>query len=98
MSSLSTYAFRLAAFLKSLRRLYSTSFHICFFHVVITVCSYFLVLLVLLCSRTRYAGLFTCLTLEFAILIFFRLPLSHSLGTHKQYLSGIRTQEGHWVY
>ena len=46
---LSTYAFCLAAFLKYFRRLYFGPFQLLF--------SYSLTLLVLLCSRTRYAGI-----------------------------------------
>ena len=55
-SFLSTYAVRIAAFPNSSRRLYSVSFHIVLL-VLLYFFSCFLVVLVLLCSRTPYAGL-----------------------------------------
>ena len=55
LSVLSTYDFRLAAFLKSLRRLYYVSFQIFGFGFNCLFVFFLLVLLALLCSRTRCA-------------------------------------------
>ena len=78
--SLSTYPFILPGINSSLSDLLA-SFLTCFISDLFSsFCSDFLVLLVLLCSRTRCAGI--CFTHEFTIIVFaFGLSLSQSVTT-----------------
>ena len=88
--------FRLAAFLKSLHRLYSVSFQIFAFDFIIVL---FPVFWSRLCCCVIVPGMlaFHVLNLPLFSIFWFSSP-SQSVTTEAEYLFRIRIHDGHWVY